>query len=853
MLQRSNPRPARSALVAIALLLAALSPLSGAGDDGPTVEERRALHALGFGGGDEPWEPRVPDHVEECIAGTADGYPCERVDLLEVMTPASLGGGSGSDIWGWTDPLDDHEYALMGLSNGTAFVDITDPADPIYLGNLPTSSGNSSWRDIKTYNNYAYIVADYDGAHGMQVFDLTDLRNVVTPPVTFVEAAHYSEFDSTHNIVINEESGFAYAVGISQVTSGSSCSGGLHMIDLANPIVPTFAGCFSADGYTHDAQCVNYIGPDSDHAGAEVCFNSNEDTLTIVDVSDKNAPVQLAREGYAGSGYTHQGWLTEDHLYYLMDDETDEIGSGHNTRTYIWDVQDLDAPALIGTYDSGNPATDHNLYIRGNFAYEANYRSGLRILALNDIANGNLSEIAYFDTFPDNNNVGTSQTWSVYPFFDSGTVIVSSTGGGLFVLRPRLCEIPAIPTALSTTPNGDHSIQLSWSSTAPPEATFDVFRSLGSCPGNQFELVASGVLGTTYTDNTVSGTVPYSYQVRASIEGGLCLSELTACSSTTTTGSCTAPPIFGGLQTVTNPAASACALDLGWNAASGSCGIAIDYSVYRSTTPGFVPDVSNRIASGLNSLSFQDSTVLDGQDYQYVVRSKDLTSGTEDPNSIALGGRATGPTTDGTWATGLELGDPTVVSGSGVDSPDAPEHIGWEIVGTRQHTGDRSLFSTYVNGQCTWIATPPLQLSAGEASQLSFWTAFDIENEYDGGVVQTSTNGGSTWTLLNLDQGYPGSFDEAGNQCGFALSTPAFTGENQLTWTEYTADLSGFAGQEVQVRWLFSTDGGLTLEGWYVDDIAVTHASIPGQCTSGLLFGDGFETGSTGEWTATQP
>jgi choice-of-anchor B domain-containing protein len=767
------------------------------------------------------------------------------------MTPASLGGGSGSDIWGWTDPLDGREYALMGLSNGTAFVDITDPEDPIYLGNLPTATGNSIWRDIKTYANHAYIVADHNGDHGMQVFDLTELRNVVNPPVTFVETAHYSEFGKSHNIVINEESGFAYAVGIT--TGTIQCSGGLHMIDLSDPIVPTHAGCFAADGYTHDAQCVNYIGPDSDYTGAEVCFNSNEDTLTIVDVSDKNAPVQLSREGYAGSGYTHQGWLTEDHLYYLMDDETDELGSGHNTRTYIWNVQDLDAPTLIGTYDSNNPATDHNLYIRGNFAYEANYTSGLRILALHDIANGNLSEVAYFDTYPINNNVGTSQTWSVYPFFDSGTVIVSTTGGGLFVLRPQLCETPAIPTGLSTMPNGDHSIQLSWSSSAPPEATFDVFRSLGSCPGTQFELVASGVAGTTYTDNTVSGMVPYSYQVRASVEEGMCVSEISPCSAATTTGSCTAPPLFGGVESVTNSGSASCALDLGWSAATGSCGTGVDYSIYRGTAPGFVPDVSNRIAAGLSSLAFQDSTVLSSQDYQYVVRSKDATSGTEDPNTITLGGRATGPAVDGTWATGVEIGDPTIVSGSGFRVPDAPEHIGWEIVDTRQHTGTRSLFSTYIDGQCTWVATPPLQMTPGEASQLSFWTAFDIEYRYDGGVVQTSTDGGINWVTLAMDGGYPDTFGITSDACGFDEGDPAFTGEDQLTWTEYTADLSAFAGQEVQIRWIFSTDGGLTEEGWYVDDIAVTHASIPGVCTSGLLFADGFETGSTGEWTATLP
>jgi choice-of-anchor B domain-containing protein len=105
---------------------------------------------------------------------------------------------------------------------------------------------------------------------------------VGSPPVTFANTAHYDDFGSAHNIAINEDSGFAYAIGT------GTCSGGLHMVQ--NPASPTNAGCYSGDGYTHDTQCVIYNGPDADYQGAEVCFSSNEDTLTIVDVSNKAAP-----------------------------------------------------------------------------------------------------------------------------------------------------------------------------------------------------------------------------------------------------------------------------------------------------------------------------------------------------------------------------------------------------------------------------------------------------------------------------------------------------------------------------------------------------------------------------------
>ncbi len=265
------------------------------------------------------------------------------------------------------------------------------------------------------------------------MFDLTRLRNVPTPPTTFTVDAHYPGFGNAHNIVINEDSGYADGVGT------STCSGGLHMVNIQNPLAPTNAGCFSADGYTHDAQCVIYAGLDVTHQGKEICFNSNEDSVTVVDVTNKALPVQLARKTYPDSGYTHQGWVTEDHRYLLVDDEGDEQQNGHNTRTYIWDIADLDNPVLIGNYTAGAGVNsiDHNVYVKGNFAFEANYRSGLRILDITNIASATLTEAAFFDIYPANNNPNFNGAWSVYPFFASG-VVVSGIEQGLFILDPHI-------------------------------------------------------------------------------------------------------------------------------------------------------------------------------------------------------------------------------------------------------------------------------------------------------------------------------------------------------------------------------------------------------------------------------
>lgn len=397
-----------------------------------------------------------------CINGSAAGYPCENVDLLAFMPLTEIGGtdshSTANDVWGWTDPQTGRELALIGRAFGTSFIDISDPTSPVYLGELPAhGASHSFWRDIKVYASHAFIVSEAS-SHGMQVFDLTQLREVVSPPVTLKETAFYGEVDRAHNIAINEDTGFAYIVG---ARGKNSCGGGLHMVDIRNPTRPAFAGCFDAAGHTHDAQCILYRGPDPDHQGREICVNSNEDHLAIVDVTDKTQPVRVSQTHYPGSGYTHQGWLTEDQRFFLMNDEEDELDFGHNTRTHIWDVSDLDSPLWIGFFDNSTAAIDHNLYIRGGYVYQANYRAGLRVLDISQVADGILREVAFFDIYPPDDAAVLGGAWSNYPYFASGVVIVSGIEQGLFILRPNLqgvsensppCTVITNPTEANSAP-----------------------------------------------------------------------------------------------------------------------------------------------------------------------------------------------------------------------------------------------------------------------------------------------------------------------------------------------------------------------------------------------------------------
>lgn len=394
------------------------------------------------GEGDDVLEPITGNRVN-CSDGMADLYLCDNVDLISFLPISAIGGDRGvrlNDMWGWTDPETDKNYAIVGRNEGTSFVDVTDPLNPVYIGNLPLTDGAqpSSWRDMKVYQNYVYVVADNAREHGVQVLDLTQLRDFDGEPILFEETTIYDNVNSVHNIVINEETGYAFAVGSGG--GGETCGGGLHMIDIQDPANPTFAGCFadpstgrSGTGYTHDAQCVIYNGPDEEHQGQEVCFGANETAISIADVTDKDNPVALSTASYPDHAYVHQGWLTEDHRYFFQNDELDELtGIVDRTRTIIWDVSDLDDPQFVREYYLDNPASDHNLYILGNTMYQSNYVSGLQVI---DISNPEEPEhVGYFDTHPFvDDAAGFSGTWSNFPYFDD-IVLMTSSNEGLFIL-----------------------------------------------------------------------------------------------------------------------------------------------------------------------------------------------------------------------------------------------------------------------------------------------------------------------------------------------------------------------------------------------------------------------------------
>ncbi|KAI8205165.1 hypothetical protein K4K52_004457 [Colletotrichum sp. SAR 10_76] len=398
------------------------------------------------------------DGVAEVVPGDAmNTFKCSNIDFYDFKSHSDLGSttGEGSSSWGWTSP-DGREFAVIAQADGAAFAEVTKEGKLVYLGRLPQYSTTSIWRELRGYKNYI-VIGSEAARHGVQIFDLTKLLDLdPANPKTFDPKADLTSWwnglpnGSTHNIVINEEKEYAVAVGAQP--RSSTCRSGLIFIDLSDPENPTSPGCAGGDGYVHDAQCLVYRGPDEKYFGRDICYGYNEDTLTIYDVTEKNTTNIISRTSYEGASYTHQGWVTntEWQEYLVLDDEYDEYdatgpaASGYPI-TYFWDIRSLEAPKQTGVYKSAAYGIDHNQFVIDGFAYQSHYGAGLRVIDVSslpeDPTGGKVTEVGFFDIYPENDaepNGGSIDfvgTWSHYPYFKSGYILVNTIERGAFLVK----------------------------------------------------------------------------------------------------------------------------------------------------------------------------------------------------------------------------------------------------------------------------------------------------------------------------------------------------------------------------------------------------------------------------------
>ncbi|MBG79703.1 MAG: hypothetical protein CMJ39_03200 [Phycisphaerae bacterium] len=359
------------------------------------------------------------------------GFESEGVTLNSWLPLSELGGYStGNDCWGYVSPSG-REYAIIGVNSATIFIEVTNPGNAQIVGTI--AGPDSLWRDVKIFDHYCYAVSE--GGNGIQVIDM---NNIDLGVVTLVNTVTDGGTTATHNVAIDTISGFLYR-------TGGGSPGGLRIYDLnADPVNPPYVGTWP-DKYVHDAQIVTYPAG-SPYAGRQIAFccggfNGGFDGtgLTIVDVTNKSNIFIVGSVEYSNNNYSHQGWLTEDFQYFYLNDELDEQNTGSTTLTRILDVSNLANPFLAGTCTTGSNAIDHNLYIRGNRMYQANYQSGLRIFDITDPLNPD--QVAWFDTYPGGNSASFNGMWSTYPYFPSGTIICSDLERGFFAFQTAEIQI----------------------------------------------------------------------------------------------------------------------------------------------------------------------------------------------------------------------------------------------------------------------------------------------------------------------------------------------------------------------------------------------------------------------------
>jgi len=445
---KRNALIATNVVASLAVLYAiagTTSPVRADDDDKKLLDKKPAVVGPIYRGPD-PWKvARLPLTAAELGFGD-DTFESKNV-LLKSWIPlnnfpgfATATSPNGADCWGYTSPSG-REYALMGLSWGNGIVEVTDPANPVIITTIP-GSVDKLWRDITVIGHYAYAVSDSGGV-GIQVMDLS---NIDTGSVTLVRNYMQGGHTTTHSMVANVDSGYLYLQG------GNAAGGGIIPANCnIDPTFPTFTGPGWTTSYVHESIIVTYPPGSGPYAGKEIAFlfrGNSSNRISIVDITNKASPVTLSSVTYPGQNYSHQGWLSEDRKYLYHNDEID--GPSQNVPrmlTRIFDISDLSAPRLISSVTNGLPSVDHNEYVKGRYLYQSNYTSGLRVWDLIDPLMP--VEIAWLDTRPENDGTGYNGAWGNYPYFNSGTILISDIERGLFTVKLSILELT--PTATPST------------------------------------------------------------------------------------------------------------------------------------------------------------------------------------------------------------------------------------------------------------------------------------------------------------------------------------------------------------------------------------------------------------------
>lgn len=318
-----------------------------------------------------------------------------------------------NDCWGLS--IDGKEYALVGSTEGTHFIEITDEHTLIERDFVPGFHQATTviHRDIKTFGNYVYTVCD-EGVSSLQIIDASYL-----PDSVLLVNELYDEFVNVHNLFIDTANALMFSCGPLIDNMSLQLQQNLIVYSLSDPINPV--KLWEADPinfpYVHDCYVRNGIA----------YLNCGDDGLRVYDFSNPSAPAFLQNlSSYQEQGYNHQGWMTPDGSEFIFADET----NGKLIKRCTVEDHKLTIKSYFGT-NSQEGSIPHNIMLKDQFAFVAYYNEGLRVY---DISQPVTKEIAHYDTYPDESAFKMEGAWGVYTELPSGRILVSDRTYGLFLL-----------------------------------------------------------------------------------------------------------------------------------------------------------------------------------------------------------------------------------------------------------------------------------------------------------------------------------------------------------------------------------------------------------------------------------
>ena len=400
----------------------------------------------------------------------------------------------GNDIWGWVDGNDD-EYALVGLRNGFSVVNVTNPSSPIQ--EFFISDINSTWRDVKTWGNYAYVTTEANA--GLLIVDLTDMTGNTFSHVSQFTNSNGSSvsFTSAHDIYI-DENGIAYIFGAGG--PGLQPNGAIFLDVNANPTNPVYLGEWN-DEYIHDGM----VRGDTMWAG---CVYDGK--VFCVDVSDKTNPQTLG-SATTPNAFTHNAWVSDDGNYVFT---TDEQSDSYLTA---FDVSNLSNIFEVDRIQSnpGSNSIPHNTFVDGNFLITSYYRDGTTV---HDITHPSyMIQVAYYDSYSGSGN-GFDGCWGTYPYLPSGNIISSDInsgpgGSGRLLIYGRdfqqACYLKGnVTDGITSSPISNASIEI-LSTTINENTNLIGFYQTASVNSGTFQVVfsAPGFTSDTLTVSLVNGVM----------------------------------------------------------------------------------------------------------------------------------------------------------------------------------------------------------------------------------------------------------------------------------------------------------------------------------------------------------